>query len=84
MSWWKDEANLFMRERRQNEADETGTPPGDEVRRAIMFAREDVSLVVSYLAAANRQLSTIKNILTVLLILVALPYLLALARLLRP
>jgi len=69
MPWWEDDAELFLRRRQQDEATGVGGPSEEEARRAAVYTREDLSLVVSYLSALNLQVSTIKNILIYFLLL---------------
>jgi len=41
------------------------------VRRSIVYSRQDIVLLVSHLSSANRQLDTIKKLLTALVIIAA-------------
>ncbi len=68
MTWWQKEALAFLREVRQNESENNYEPSEEEWKRAIIYTRQDIILLIGYLVTANKQLSSIKSLLVFILV----------------
>jgi hypothetical protein len=60
---WDERAARLQERGRETEADRFGAYDDEQVRRAIVYTREDVILLVSYLSSANEKLSYIRSLL---------------------
>ena len=72
MLWWDERAAQLQRMGRDGERTKTDTYSDDEVRRAIIYTREDVVLLVSYLSSANEQLVLVARLLMAAVALLAI------------
>lgn len=59
-AWWDSVAARLQCDVRQFEATQTDEYSQNQVRLAIVHAREDLVLIVSHLSALNRQIRIIK------------------------
>ena len=60
MAWWDAKAYEMHLSVVDGELDREEEIDDERLRRAILYARQDIVLVVSQLSSANRQLQTIK------------------------
>jgi hypothetical protein len=60
MKWWDETAGRLQQAVRQTETTQSDEYSEDQVRLAIVHAREDLVLVASNLSALNRQIRVIK------------------------
>jgi hypothetical protein len=67
MKWWDMEAGRLQQAGRLTEGEKDELYSDEEVNRAVVYTREDLIMVVSYLSSLNRQIATIKVILAALL-----------------
>lgn len=82
MRWWDKRAGDLQRDVKQGEGAAGSVlgirSPGaivyedDDIKTAIVHARQDIVLLVSYLSSVNQQLSTIKYLLAAVIIGLAL------------
>ena len=66
MRWWDKNAAGLQQMVRESESKNSLDYADDEVRRAIVHAREDIVLIVSNLSSLNKQLRTVRLLLWVL------------------
>ena len=59
MAWWDERAAMLQASVRSQEIENSDVNffDDDDVRRSIVFTRQDVILLVSHLSTLNRQLS---------------------------
>jgi len=63
MQWWNEKAAQLQAMGREADTGQIDTYTADEVRRAIIYTRQDVVLLASYLSSANEQLWVIARLL---------------------
>ena len=68
MSWWDEKAVRWQELNRFGEAEREIEFSETTVRRSIVHTREDITMVVAYLSALNRQTATIKWLLVAILV----------------
>jgi hypothetical protein len=67
--WWDIKAAHLQRITRASEADKDEIEFSEgQIKRSIVYAREDIILLVSHLSSINQQLRTIKITLVLLLL----------------
>lgn len=71
VGWWDEIAGHLQQAGRSSEATKGDSYSEEEARRAAVYTREDLILVVSHLSSLNRQIASIKNLLILLVFLVA-------------
>jgi len=71
MSWWDDKAVRWQERNRHDESERGTDYPESDVRRATVYTREDITMIVVYLSALNRQIATIKILLASLVAIAA-------------
>jgi hypothetical protein len=70
--WWDKKAGDLQRTVRLSEDEIGEAHSAADARRATVHGRQDLILITSYLSSLNRQIATIKVLLSVLTVLVAL------------
>jgi hypothetical protein len=77
MNWWDEKAGNLQASVRDAERNMYGKNMYDDeqVRAAVMHAREDVVMIVSHLSSLNRQVRTVKWLLAVIAVLALLTFL---------
>lgn len=71
MPWWDEKAIRWQERNRHGEIDRDNDYSERATRRATVHTREDITMVVAYLSALNRQTATIKHILAAIALMVA-------------
>ena len=66
MTWWDHKAVRWQERNISDEAEHHHDFAESEVRRATVHTRQDITMIVAYLSALNRQIATVKAILAVL------------------
>ncbi len=66
-NWWDSLAAAVQSANRISEAAKDDQYEGREVKRSIVYAREDLALVVVHISSVNKQLSEIKVLLRLIL-----------------
>jgi hypothetical protein len=61
MNEWDAKAGRLQEMGMDSEAQKTEVYSTEEIGRAIVYTRQDIVLVVSYLSSANKQLATIRG-----------------------
>ncbi len=67
MTWWMEQAGRLQAANRESEAQKTwDNYDDDSAKRAIVYTREDATLIVSLLDSANAQIKNSNRILTII------------------
>ena len=67
MTWWDDKAVRWQQLNRRDEYEKDDEYSEREARRAVVYTREDITMIVAYMSALNRQIAHIKILLAALL-----------------
>ena len=65
MAWWDKKAVQLQESVRGSERERDWISSDEHAKTAVVYTRHDMIMVVSYLSSLNRQLATIKIILTI-------------------
>lgn len=67
--WWDAQAALLQSLNRDSEAQKGEHYTEEQARRAAVYTREDLAMVVAYVSALNRQVASLCRLLLVLTLL---------------
>lgn len=71
-AWWDKKAGQLQQTGRITESAKDDSYSAAEIKRAIVYTREDIILVVSYFSSLNRQAAGIKRLLMFITLFVGL------------